>query len=528
MGDHLRRHCAVLASAAIATVLLASLSAPATAAPLAQATGDTTTLATLLNELPVQPEDATSTYDRALFQHWIDADGDGCDTREEVLAAESQVEVTYGTGCAVAAGQWYSWYDGATWTNPSDVDIDHLVPLQEAWQSGAWHWAPELRTAYANDLDHLHSLEAVTDNVNQSKGAQDPSSWQPALEQCRYATDWISVKWRWNLSADADERATLAEFGEGTECGATAVERPARMDTTGTSTETLWPLSKIVYDSTIFELVTTTDGTQTAVPLSYEKWRDVYRYKAPTPASTDFVKYAWSSTVYAVTFWPGGENKWMWTPLSFPQWQTAGYPAPRNAGWIKGSYYYKWGTSAEIFVEGADGVNHKLTYAEWAAAGFRDFVDRADEGFVKLSWAPEFGRMSSLGTGAGRPMAYAEWQEEAFPTPRASQRIIGDTFYAFCGSSTIWYAGPGMNRPVTYREWQAAGAPAPTVRDAPCAVAPPAAPQPTNPGNPGNTVNCGDFSSQTAAQQWFNRYYPLYGDVALLDADNDGIACESI
>jgi len=223
-------------------------------------------------------------------------------------------------------------------------------------------------------------------------------------------------------------------------------------------------LYKVGYDSTIFEIVPGADGSDSAVPLTYAKWRDVYGLRAPEPASTDFVKYPWSPTVYAVTFWPGGESKWMWTPLTFPQWQTAGKPTPRNAGWIKGSYYYQWGTSAEIFVEGADGVNHKLSYPEWAASGFRAQERRGDEGYLKLSWASEFARMSSLSTGAGRPMGYDEWQAEAFPTPASVQRMPGDTFYSYRGSSTVWYAGPGMNRPVTLQEWQAAGSPAPTVR----------------------------------------------------------------
>jgi len=223
-------------------------------------------------------------------------------------------------------------------------------------------------------------------------------------------------------------------------------------------------LSKVVYDSTIFEMVIGADGSETAVPLSFAKWRDVYRLRTPTPASTDFVKYPWSPTVYAVTFWPGGESKWMWTPLSFPQWLTAGQPTPRTAGWIKDSYYYQWGTSAEIFVEGADGVNHKLSYGEWAASGFRTQVQRSNEGYLKLSWAPEFARMLDLSSGAGRPLGYAEWQAEAFPTPQSVQRMPGDTFYSYRGNSTIWYAGPGMNRPVTLQEWQAAGSPAPAVR----------------------------------------------------------------
>jgi hypothetical protein len=221
-------------------------------------------------------------------------------------------------------------------------------------------------------------------------------------------------------------------------------------------------LYKIVYDSTIYELVTNPDGTQTPVPLSYEKWRDVYGLQAPEPAATDFVKYPWSETVYAVTFWPGGESNWLWTPLTYPMWEAAKFPTPRNAGWIKDSYFYKWATSDELFVEGPDGVNHKLSYKEWANSGFRAFFHRADEGFIKLSWAPELARISSLGTGAGSPLGYTEWQEEGFPTPLVVQRMDHELFYMGCDSTDIWYAGPGMNRRISFQEWQAAGSPTAT------------------------------------------------------------------
>lgn len=403
------------------------------------------------------------TYDRSYFTHWIDANSDGCDTRAEVLKAESLVPVTYSSGCTVATGQWYSWYDGATWTNASDVDIDHLVPLSEAWKSGAWNWTADQRQAFANDLGYAHALEAVTDNVNQSKGDQDPATWMPTLEQCNYAIDWVTQKWRWNLSVDDNERSLLGTYLNGTQCGTTSVPLPPKMITSDPSTQ-LWPLAKIVYDATIYELVMNPDGSQTPVPLSFEKWRDVYNYRYATPAPTDFVKYPWSPTVYAVTFWPGGENAWMWTRLSYEQWVTAKNPAPRIAGWIKGSYYYRWASNfSEIFVQGEDGINHKLTLKEWEDSGRRSFQDRMSEGFYALTWAPELARMTNLYTQSGRPLGYAEWQQEDFPTPQRMQRIQGDQFYKDCSSPTVWYAGPGMNRPVSFQEWQGAGSPIPTV-----------------------------------------------------------------
>ncbi len=79
---------------------------------------------------------------------------------------------------------WYSPYDGAAWTAASDVDIDHMVPLAEAWASGAWAWTTSQRQTYANDLGGPE-LWAVTDNVSQSKGDKDPAEWQPSLTSFR-------------------------------------------------------------------------------------------------------------------------------------------------------------------------------------------------------------------------------------------------------------------------------------------------------------------------------------------------------
>jgi hypothetical protein len=536
MHQRLSRTLSVLAASAVALSGLVAVGSPAMALA---APGQQTTASALLEELAVAPDVGTG-YDRAAFRHWIDADGDGCDTREEVLISESDVPVTTGAGCTVVAGQWTSWYDGAVWTNPADVDIDHFVPLEEAWSSGASAWSADQRMAYANDLDFSPALVAVTDNVNSSKGSADPAHWLPPLPEvrCEYATDWVEVKYRWNLAVDNAERSALADLLTGN-CGSAAIVAPAKAGTAETQPQQPAPVTnlyKIAYDQTIFELITNADGSQMAVPLTYAKWRDVYHFAPPLPASTDFVKYPWSPTLYAVTFWPGGEDAWLWTPLSYAQWQTAGYPAARNAGWIKGSYYYRWGSAAEIFVLGQDGVNHKLTGAEWAASGYRNFDDRSNEGLLKLSWAPEIAWMTDLSSGAGRPMAYPEWQKEAFPTPRVVQRITGDQFYQNYGDARIWYAGPGMNRTVSYNEWAGAGFPTPDMHGHPPVVNPPAPPVqnppappgPQQPGNPGDVKNCSDFRTQAEAQAWFNTYFPWYGDVARLDNDGDGIACETL
>ncbi|GAB2997418.1 excalibur calcium-binding domain-containing protein [Saccharothrix stipae] len=251
--------------------------------------------------------------------------------------------------------------------------------------------------------------------------------------------------------------------------------------------------------------------------ISYDEWSSA-GFPQPAPSPTDYVKYAWSPTIYAVTFWGNPDSTWDWDRLTEAQWRASGSPYPRTAGWIKGSYYYQWGTASEIFVEGEDRLHHKLTYDEWAASGFRNFDRRSNEGFLKLSWASNIMRMSNLATGAGYSIGYGEWSAQAFPTPRVVQRIAGDRFYKYAGTATIYYQGIPFHRAVSYHEWVAAGSPWPEVVGGGGGA----------PANPGNSVDCSDFRYQRDAQAWFDRYYPYYGDVAQLDADNDGVACESL
>ncbi|MFM8915382.1 MAG: HNH endonuclease family protein [Candidatus Limnocylindrus sp.] len=170
-------------------------------------------LLTALDCLPVV-EERIGGYDRKLFKHWVDANGNGKNTRAEVLIAESLVSVRFSsTGKTVSTGKWVSLYDGETWTKASDVDIDHVVALAEAWRSGAWKWSAARRQAYANDLGVAWTLRAVTDNVNQEKSDDDPTYWLPPLESatCLYLIEWVAVKIRWKLSVDAEERQSIRD-----------------------------------------------------------------------------------------------------------------------------------------------------------------------------------------------------------------------------------------------------------------------------------------------------------------------------
>jgi Protein of unknown function (DUF1524) len=168
-------------------------------------------LQTAVADLPVATEVRTG-YSRDEFQHWIDADGDGCNTRNEVLIAEADDPVTVGGGCALSGGRWFSYYDRVSWTQTSDVDIDHMVPLAEAWDSGARTWSDATRRDFANDLGDYRTLVGVTDNVNQTKGDQDIAQWLPTYDNCRYLREFVAVKLRWRLTVDSAEKAAMSSL----------------------------------------------------------------------------------------------------------------------------------------------------------------------------------------------------------------------------------------------------------------------------------------------------------------------------
>jgi len=151
-------------------------------------------------------------YSRERFAHWRET-GRNCDTRDTVLRRDgAQIRLR---GCDVVGGRWLSPYDGKTHTDPSEVDIDHVVPLANAWRSGADRWSDERRADFANDL-HTPELIAVTAAVNRSKGDQDPAQWKPARRAawCQYALDWIGVKSHWRLTVTPAEKRALTTMLE--------------------------------------------------------------------------------------------------------------------------------------------------------------------------------------------------------------------------------------------------------------------------------------------------------------------------
>ena len=160
----------------------------------------------------VVTQDYQGTYSRSAFKHWIDEDRNGCNTRTEVLIAEALVKPKVGKKCVLTGGRWLSAYDGKTTAKASDLDVDHLVPLAEAWRSGAWKWTPAQREAFANDLSDPRALIAVSLSQNRSKGDKDIASWLPAKGVCTYISNWMAIKFRYALSVDANEATVLNRY----------------------------------------------------------------------------------------------------------------------------------------------------------------------------------------------------------------------------------------------------------------------------------------------------------------------------
>jgi hypothetical protein len=163
----------------------------------------------LLDALPVKaPHEAG--YRRSKFELW-DSHPDGCNTRYQVLIRDAKRKPHVGAGCYLTDGQWVSPYDEVTTTNPTKVQIDHVVPLAVAWRAGAWEWDPSSREKFANDLGTRYDLLAVSAHSNESKGDSGPDQWLPPRKafDCRYMADYVGVLWRWQLSIDNPERNFL-------------------------------------------------------------------------------------------------------------------------------------------------------------------------------------------------------------------------------------------------------------------------------------------------------------------------------
>ena len=164
-----------------------------------------------LKDLKVAGTESMAGYSRTKFHIWANQGG-GCDTRDVVLKRQGD-GVKASSDCKIYQGTWTSPYNGKTYDKPLDLDIDHLVPLGNAWQSGAKGWTDDQRKSFANDLTRPQ-LIAVDLTDNRAKGDQDPSQWKPPSHDywCTYAEDWITVKAYYKLTVTSAEKSALEDM----------------------------------------------------------------------------------------------------------------------------------------------------------------------------------------------------------------------------------------------------------------------------------------------------------------------------
>lgn len=163
---------------------------------------------TALAQLSVASKASLAGYSRARFGDGWAPEGDSCNTRDRVLQRDGHgVHTT--RGCQIT-GTWTSPYDGAKITVAHKLDIDHVVPLAEAWRTGARAWTPARREAFANDLKDPE-LVAVSAHTNRAKGDSSPDEWKPPRHAawCLYARWWIAVKSTWRMTVTGPERMAL-------------------------------------------------------------------------------------------------------------------------------------------------------------------------------------------------------------------------------------------------------------------------------------------------------------------------------
>ncbi|MFH8565707.1 HNH endonuclease family protein [Streptomyces sp. NPDC017988] len=161
-------------------------------------------------------------YKRKYFKHWVKDPATGCTTRQLVLKRDAMAGKWNPTNCSKeeyvkpdgtrVVPWWFGVYDGK-YLKKSDVDIDHVVTLENAWKTGASEWTSQRREQFANDRTASHQLVSVSAPSNRSKSRKAPDEWMPTLPsfRCNYVKMWVTVKSAWNLMVARTERAALVK-----------------------------------------------------------------------------------------------------------------------------------------------------------------------------------------------------------------------------------------------------------------------------------------------------------------------------
>lgn len=160
-------------------------------------------------------EAAPEFYNRKIhFGGWIAPGGNCRNARALVLERDSQEEIQYKKPklCTVDKGRWWDPYTGQFFQDANSLQIDHLVPLKNAFETGGWRWSTEERCHFANNLDNPQHLLAIEGIENMNKGHQGPENYLPPNKNftCDYLREWLTVKMIWNLAIPQTEAEGIA------------------------------------------------------------------------------------------------------------------------------------------------------------------------------------------------------------------------------------------------------------------------------------------------------------------------------
>ncbi len=169
---------------------------------------------TIIETLAVKGRAAKTGYDRSSFSHWRDPDRNGCDARNDILRRDltNLVIKTDSNGCKVLGGVLADPYSGKNIDfvfGASLIDIDHVVALSNAWQTGAFQFTSEIRLQFANDP---LNLLAVSASLNRQKGDGDAATWLPPTKsyRCQYVARQIAVKKKYGLWLTKPEKVAMS------------------------------------------------------------------------------------------------------------------------------------------------------------------------------------------------------------------------------------------------------------------------------------------------------------------------------
>ncbi len=533
------------AQAPTTTTTLATTTNPPTTTPptatVAATTGDW--IANLLAGLQVSDTTTRADYNRDDWgSGWSDDDSDCINTRHEVLILESLLEAAMdSSGCKVIGGQWFAAFTGVYVHDPGSLDIDHFVPLANAHTSGGWVWSAANKRDYYNDLTDPQHLIAVTASANRSKGSRGPDQWKPPDSSywCQYAYSWADIKVRWGLTVTSSEIHALWTMLEGCDgAPGTAITTTTAAPATTASTTTARQVA--------------TSPTTNGGSGGQSGGGGAGRVR---PAD----RYACNVNSLGYCIFTG-------TPH-----QTGLDPGTEDIVDRGGNFLFQVGEAVVVNTQG------ETLPARGTPASDGDDLERSSQaGLTEDEKA--FQRVMAIMFPIRNALMYdiaavsqAEWdllvgeleRREVKDTTFTSGQTPKDNYYGRQDIFDLAKNPGGMDihhdvmkfleeaglyllchvttdgfgemlketHPEGHNPCKDAGISTKIPFTLPVSTTTTVAPPTTTsgvPDNPGNTKNCSDFSTYSDAKDWFDLYFPYYGDVASLDGDNDGEPCESL